>query len=66
MLSGYMFINQLASSNPLHAVQVNGFFCGLLDKNIGLNDEQINGISPEILSYDYFRAQFASQINETI
>ena len=40
-----IFINQLASSNPLHAVQVNGFFCGLLGKNIGLNTEQINALS---------------------
>lgn len=36
-----LFMNELTYSNPLHALQVCGFFCGLLGKNIGLSDSEI-------------------------
>lgn len=48
------FIYQLASENPFHAMQVNGFFCGLLGKNISLSDNEIDELAkkntPMILS----------------
>ena len=39
------FINQLASSNPMHAMMVNGFFCGLLGPNMSLSSEEIEALA---------------------
>ena len=49
-----VFISQLASSNPMHAMMVNGFFCGLLGVNISMSKEEVDALakknSPLILS----------------
>ena len=39
------FINRLADTNPMHAMMVNGFFCGLLGKNMSLSDNEINSLA---------------------
>lgn len=39
------FITQLASSNPMHAIMLNGFFCGLLGNNISLSDNEVSSLA---------------------
>ena len=39
------FIEQLAFANPMHAMMVNGFFCGLLGRNMSLSSEEINSLA---------------------
>ena len=39
------FINQLATSNPMRAMMVNGFFCGLLGSNMSLSKAEVDTLA---------------------
>ena len=44
------FMDQLISDNPSQALMVNGFFCGLLAKNMSLSDEEVSSL---VRKYSY-------------
>ena len=39
------FIRDIASSKPLHAIQINGFFCGILGSALSLPDSEVKALA---------------------
>ena len=56
------FITKLSETDPMHAMMVNGYFCGLLGKNMSLTKEEIDSLAQK--NTPMIIAKLNSQMNK--